>query len=560
MRIRKTFRCIVRATALACLASQSASAATDYTLTPRFRNGALVAVGIDLSLTAGAAGRTTIDLPDHSVGQERLWRGIQNLSVSGSHARLLPGGSRTKIIVRSDPHARVAIHYDVVQDWKGAPGQNEASYQRAVVQPGYFHLLGSTVFALASSGDKEPVTFRFGPAPNGWTLASTLERAPLTIKDIRASVTVGGDWRVLRSGPLRVALRGEWHFSDADFVRRARAIVDTEQAYWGDAPAPYLITVLPLASNGITGTAGGEGLDGGFAFFLTPALARSVDDSRIVYGLAHERMHTWIPAQLGAWPKSEPQGTAWLTEGFTDYFARRVLLGSRIWRLDGYVSRFNALLHDYDVSPVRTAPNARIAREFFSNPDIQQLPYQRGSLMAAYWDWRLRKAAIAGGMNAIIHDMRTRGRARPGKTADENFVAAMAAHGVDVRGDITRFIEHGEQIWLPRDTFAPCGTVATARIPVFTYGFDAAATATNGQIVKGADPNGPAYAAGLRDGMKIVARLSPPDLDSRIRRVYRVLDRGRTRDIGYLPAAKTSIAVQSFIANSRQACSSVLGG
>jgi predicted metalloprotease with PDZ domain len=533
--------------------SAAASAPISYRLRPVLKDGALQAIAVTMGFAADPSGRTEIDLPDHHVGQSGLWKAMHDIAVEGPQAQLLRTGNPAVMIVRSAPRAAISLHYNLMQDRKGEPGLDEASYYRPVIQPGYFHLLGWMALAKPAGDDQRPATFRIEDLPRGWRFASTLEHTPLTVNDVQMSVSVGGDYRIVTAGSVRVALRGQWDFRDADIAARVARIAGTERNFWGDPASPYLVTILPLKKQGLAGSTGGEGLSGGYAMFLT----RNSDDIHIDYGFAHERMHGWIPFQLGT---VSDQSSQWLTEGFTDYFARRILLRSRAWQPQTEIAEWNAVLHDYDVSPVREATNARIANAFFSDPDIQQLPYQRGALMAIYWNWRLRALGFGGGMDAIIREMRQRARIDRAKSPVDNLVAALKAQGLDARGDIDRFIVKGQSIWLPADAFAPCGRIVTADIAAFSNGFDAEATGAADDVVTGVDPHSAAYAAGLRDGMKLIARLSPYSRDSRLMRVFRVLDRGKQRIISYLPAAKTRVRVQTLVVADPAACVKALGG
>jgi predicted metalloprotease with PDZ domain len=513
-----------------------------YTLRPAMKDGALRAVAVEIDLTADPSGRTEFALPDHYAGQKQLWTAMRHLSVSGGHARLVANSNPAIAIVRSDPGARITLAYDIVQGFKGVPGQDSATYYRPVIQPGYFHLLGITVFVTPKGSDKRAASFRADGIPKGWSFASTLERENLTIFDMKLSVTVGGDFRIVQvpAGQLRLAIRGHWTFGDADFARRVARICDAELRFWGDPASPYLVTVLPLQSDGLTASTGGTGEAGGFAMYLSP----QSDDTHIEYGFAHERLHAWISSALGNSGNDTGPSESWLAEGFTDYFARRILLATGVWPLPTTLYELNQTLLNYDTSPVRDASNARVAKEMFSNPDIQQLPYWRGALMAMRWDARLRRTG--SGMDDIVRQMRALATAHPNKTPTGNLIDAMKFHGLDVRGDIARHIGRGEPIWLDADTFAPCAAVATTDIAAFDAGFDAQTTSQKGGVVTGIDPKGAAYAAGLRDGMKLIKRLSPYSIDSRRPRIYSVLDHGRLRTISYLPAARTRVRVQTL--------------
>ena len=93
--------------------------------------------------------------------------------------------------------------------------------------------------------------------------------ASLTLADVLESVSVGGDFRVLKAGALRVAIRGTWAFPDADFIKRLQPIIASHHKFWGDQPTPFLVTVLPLQSAVGSMSLGGTGLNDAFAFFAT---------------------------------------------------------------------------------------------------------------------------------------------------------------------------------------------------------------------------------------------------------------------------------------------------
>ena len=97
------------------------------------------------------------------------------------------------------PNARIHVRYRVIQDWEGAPRAELGNSYRPVIQPGYFHLIGDASLVTPGEADNEtPVRLRVRDLPRGWTFASDLEHDGLRLKDVWSSVTVGGDFRVLR--------------------------------------------------------------------------------------------------------------------------------------------------------------------------------------------------------------------------------------------------------------------------------------------------------------------------------------------------------------------------
>ncbi len=187
----------------------------------------------------------------------------------------------------------------------------------------------------------------------------------------------------------------------------------------------------------------------------------------------------------------------WFSEGFTEFYTGRTLLGAGLWSLEDYVADLNDKLAAYANSPVRNAPNSRIVEAFWTDSAVETLPYQRGMFLALLWDGRLREAG-RGDLDAVMFDARDRFlRAAAGAkpNAAENVIASYEHVGPDLAPDLKHFVEDGETVLLPTDLFGDCAAVRTTQIATFDPGFDREKSAADG-IIAGVDPNGPAYAAG----------------------------------------------------------------
>ena len=141
-------------------------------------------------------------------------------------------------------------------------------------------------------------------------------------------------------------------------------------------------------------------------------------------------------------------------------------------------------------------------------------------------------------------------------------LAAAAELGLDIQPLFAQHIERGEAIDLPPDLFGPCGTVEAIERPVFDPGFDRSASSKAG-VFAGVDRDGPAYAAGIRDGMRRVAYVSSAEGNSQVSLVYRVADETGEREIGWLPEGKSMITVRQFTLGPNAetpACIGVLAG
>ena len=560
------------AVVLACSVAASADNTVRYSLSPVVAQGKLEALAVEIAFTGGSDGETVLQLPNEWGGKKELYQGVRDLQVTGEGV-VISEPEPAKRIVKHAPGAALTVSYRIVQYWPGEPAASGDNEYRPIVQPTYFQVLGNAIFiepVRDGFDENVPATFVLKGLPNGWSFASDLEHGTmgrkLLLGDVIESVAVGGDFRVLRRGLLRVAIRGTWSFTDDKFVDRVNAIVASHLRFWNDPDEPFLVTVLPLKSEPGRSSLGGTGRSDAFAFFATD----NAEDVTLNRVLAHEHLHTWIPRRIGSMPDAKNEAADyWLSEGFTDFYTARLLLRDGIWSLEDYVTETNSLLKDYATSSARTAPNSRVVADFWNDPDVGKLPYQRGALLATMWDARLR--AVSGGkrdFDDVMFAMKARAAAATGKAplASTLFREEMKAAGVDAAPDLARYVETGDALLLPADVFGSCGNVATLDVAEFDRGFDPRKTAENGNVITDLREDSPAYRAGLRNGMKIVKREAGKPGDSRVPVTYRVIDNGAERVITYQPEGKKRITLQEFTLRAsmtdadRKACIALLAG
>jgi|CXWL01.1.fsa_nt_gi predicted metalloprotease with PDZ domain len=519
-------------------------ARVDYTLRPEMSAGAMQAMAVELSFTGDADGETNLALPSSWGGEEELWRVVADLSVAG--ATMVDGEGPGQRVLRHAPNARVMVRYRIVQDFAGPPMAAGRNPYRPVIRPGYFHLIGHTALILPDLADASPVRVRTRSLPRGWTYASDTQHGGLRLGNLGASVFVGGDFRVLNApnGHARVAIRGEWSFSDRDFARQAGEIIGAQRDFWGDGRRPYLVTVMQLSSTDPgRRSVGGTGLTDAFAFFATA----NGDAAVITRTLAHEGNHTWIPEEIGGFPNDEmaERGGYWLSEGFTEFFTGRLLVRQGVWEPAEFAADLNAMLELYSGTDESTAPNARIIAGFWTDRAMRDLPYRRGRLLASVWDAQLRARGLS--LDHVLRMMRARARAGDTRIATELFSAAMAEIGIDVSAELATYVEQGAWVRLPADAFGACGSVVTEEVPRFHRGFDIDATNANNLIIAGVDPRHNAYAAGLRDGMQILRRDAGEIGNANVELVYVVRDGDTERTIRYLPRGEGAYTRQRLV-------------
>lgn len=539
---------------------------TELVVRPVLDAGAFKAMDVAISFNGEMDGETVLDLPDNWGGEEALWKALRDLRAEG--ATLLPGVDAAHRVLRHAPGARITVRYRVVQDADGPRDMNSGNDYRPLIQPTYFQLLGNAIVALPENAPmRARAVFRIEGMPAGATFASDLEHGgmgrALTVLDLAESVLVGGDYRVLDAGGgVRIAVRGTWPRDDAGWREKLARIGAAERAYWGAGDEPYLVTILPLSLGPGSTSVGGTGRNDGFAFFATTNVAPERFDGT----LAHEMMHTWVPGRIGAMREKDEQLTYWLSEGFTDWGSFRAMVRAGLWTPAQFAKAFNDRLTAYDLSPVREAPNTRILADFWSSQDVQQLPYQRGMLLATLWDYRIRVASRGRrDFDDVLLRMERTARRRPDLTADQIFPVAMKrAGGVEVGVDITTLVQEGAVVPLPADIFAPCGTIVSERRRLWERGFDFDGTRRADWVVTGVPAVSNAHAAGLRNGMRLRQWSESSDQHDPEKPVTAgVTDQGVARTIAWLPAGKAEREVRKLVldpAMNTPACIARLSG
>ena len=537
-----------------------------FKMTPVAQPDGSRALDVEMRFRGDEDGETDLYLPSVWAGSAELWRHATNLRIGGA-TRI--GGSYEHPVIGHRPGARLRVRYRIVSAYREDPG---FAYEKArpMVRPDWFFVHGETLFARPGTDDARPARFRWGKLPKGWTVASDLDHLdgkPTSLANLVDSVAIGGSRlrivrRDLRGAPLRVAVLGEWSFTPEQLADTVVPIIAAEDAFWGDRSSPFLVAMAPLGElpAGLSYT--GTGRADAFSIASTSAF----ELKQAVRFLAHEYMHSWVPIALGAMPEEEEARDYWFSEGFNDYLASKVLLRAGIWSLAEWTADKNETLLRYGTSPAKAVGGAEIAERFWTDPNVQQVSYDRGHLLAAKLDSEI--AARSAGRQSLESVLRAQRIAAEHSTelATALFRKVLLEQtGIDFDAELERYARRGEPLLLPAGLFGDCAALATQRRKEFDRGYDAAATRVAEGVIAGVAADGPAYAAGLRNGMRLVRREAGKIGDSTVELAYRVNDKGRERVISYLPEGKKEFEVQQAVpaagdAAAQARCRILLGG
>lgn len=564
------FACITASGSGAALsAAPDSTSSVSYQVTPELEAGRLVDLRVDVALQGDADGTTRMRLPDRWSGAEDLWRAVHDVTANGGRVRRL---SDAEVEVAHAPNAPIVLSYKVKQDFRGELATDAGPPFRAVVKADRFTVLGWALFAEVAGPRGRATSFRWGPTPAGWTVASDLDHPGKVhdTGDLLDSVLVGGsDLDIVETeaagGRIRIAVHGDWKFTPDQLSSLIGRIAETSSGFWGDRGEDFFVAVTPMVSPA-GGAQYGVGLGDAFSLWSTT----DVDEPGLRHIVAHEHQHVWFPTRVGGVRTgSDEPLDYWLSEGFTDFYTLRLLLRSGLWTPEEFVADYNRILKDYANSPVIGAPNSIMPVGFWEDPAVADLPYQRGLVLATLWDHRLRTTTSgAHDLDDVVLNMRVRASARPGQgNAVENLRLAYGHFGGSLDADFRDLVEAGRPVLLPADLFGDCARIVTSHVRAFDRGFDSARTNASGGVVTGVDPEGPAYAAGLRNGMRIIARIgSGAEQDSRTELTYQVRDRQADKVIRYRPQGSRMVNLQEVMLkpgmspDQRAACARSMSG
>ncbi|PZQ60663.1 MAG: hypothetical protein DI570_13740 [Phenylobacterium zucineum] len=532
-------------TAAACLLLGAARQPTvDYRLGIETQpDGAPATATVEIRFRGDADGETRLELPDQWASGRELYRYVYDLQVSGAQAR--EGGPAARVLSHR-PNAKITVRYRLRSAYDADPvGIDGNPYKGPLIRPQWMALLGDVAFAAPEGREHLPATFRWGALPKGWRMASDLEHGrmgrSMKVRDVADSVTFAGPdltviERPISGGTLRyVAVPNDTYPSDA-FADQIAKVVSAERAFWNDVQGPYLVGFVPLVQSPRNRSSGGTGRGDAFVLYATPGLAE-----QLRWTIAHEHTHTWIAARTGRQASGpEQMATAWFHEGFSDFYMVRTLMRAGTITPEEAVGKLDEALRGYDANPSRTAPAAKIVAGFWSDRNIQRLPYQRGALLALKWDDDIRRKT---GGKATLDQVMLRMRDHyqqfpPGQGPDvvTGLVsAAWVVAQVDLRPDIARYADGGAPLTFPEQLFDGCLDVRVTVTPAFDAGFDYAASAVD-KVVRGVRARGPAWNSGLRDGMRIEKiNLKAGDTTREIEMTVRPARGGKSRQIRYWP-------------------------
>ncbi|MGE0478952.1 MAG: hypothetical protein AB7Q17_00645 [Phycisphaerae bacterium] len=516
-----------------------------YTLAPNPETG-----GIRVELAWETRGRTVSVL-----GVSARWGNIDNVSallgdvqIDGCHG---VQQQQSRWILRHGPRTTIRCAYDF------DPGRKSFQWDGThypITTRTFFHGIGNAFLMVPEPGGDAPREFQVvlrWKLPNpawravaSWGVGKALGDK-LDAGDLRHSVYLAGELAIQsaeRDGRrVTVALPDKFGFTPAEFLKMAGTIVGQQCDYLNERNFPaFIVTAIPVGDPLKEGDSriAGSGLYHSFALWIPP---RAKLNDAVEHLFAHELFHYWNGRLL---PAAQPEGLVyWFVEGFTDYYALRILHESGQWSSEQYAKWINRHIREYVANPAIHATNEEIRDEYWrQRSTVGEVAYQRGLMLGLRWDRLARQQGVRNGLDRLFFALLDRARAGGFELSND----AIRRVGVEqlgawFAGEFDQFVVQARTVSVPVDALAPKLIGSDARVYDYDPGFDRERSLQQQKII-GLKRGSAAERAGLREGDEMLgySLLADPEKQSELK----VMRKGELRTIRYFPRGPAVEALQ----------------
>ncbi|MEM1177080.1 MAG: hypothetical protein AAGM22_01950 [Acidobacteriota bacterium] len=528
---------------------------------------------VELRFTADVADATVAAVPEWGGSrlEEGLMTDVRIVDAEGGAKPAKPTGQLGQWRLDNAAGAHLSLRYRIPRNQyiRGIDGD---SYYKPVVTPKLTHLIGHQSLLLPDAWgtqDKIAVSVRWENLPEGHHAVTSFgvgpgpHRATLRLGALRGGLFIAGAGALFRGSgddPVHIFVaEGPWRFEPKVLADLAQRIVPAEREFFRERDAgAFLVSAIAIGPEDADYLSyGGTSLHDAFATFLMPTL--EMDDfgrGGLSYLLAHEKAHTWIGGHVSSGEEPETAGY-WFSEGVTDYYTPRLQYRAGLLDAAGVLESWNALLSEYVLSPVAYAPNSAITDGFWTDRDLQRLPYTRGAAVSLFLDQtERRRTGGASRLDTVLLDLIDgvrRGEQQQFTNAELRGALESAGFTAPQLDAAFATVLDGSPLDWPDDLLAPCAELTWRESTAFDAGFEV--DESTGEVLS-VDPEGPAHRAGLRPGDQLAGWSIHYGETTRPVEVQRRSD-GDLEDIRFLPVGPAH-KVPAFELADVSACAAML--
>lgn len=517
-----------------------------YVLTPQFERGRL-----KVELVWSTMGRTSsaLSVAPRFGRIDDVSALLKNVRIDGARSVRRDGALW---LVQHGKNAELRASYEIspgasrFDDWE--------SQHLPLTTRDFFHGVGSAFLLTPNSHPGTPAAFETAlrwVLPAGWKGVSSwggITRsagAQMSPADLRQSVYFAGklETKTVKEDGLvvSVAMAPGFDFSIDEFADFTTKIIKAETNFVREpAFPPFVVTAMPAGPPIRDGESrvAGSGLYQSFALYMAP---KSTLTDGVQKLFAHELFHQWNGRLL---PGAEPERLVyWFTEGFTEYYALRILFESSVWDATTYAKWINRHLREYAANPAINATNGEIDARYWSDRDtVGEVAYQRGVLLGLRWHALAKKQGQRAGVDAWFFGLlEAARRGAVALTNDKLRQTGVVTFGDWFGAEFDRYVRNAQTIDLPPDVLAPALKGRIEKVTAYDLGFDRGRSLAE-KRVSGLRKGSAAAAAGLREGDELVAWTITGDPETPTR--VEVRRDGRTVKIEFFARGPTREIIQ----------------
>ncbi len=524
--------------------AKPATPALEYTFARKDSTSLL----ITLSFTGIPEDTTRLILPNEWAGQQQLYSAISGLRALSQNTVVLPTDMPWQFIVLHKPNARVTVSYLLSKDWKGLLVYPK--YFRPVIQQQYFYFEGYSGLVCPDINDtilrRCKITYNgFADSifkGNSFFAGVSSKKFSASLANLRNAIYCAGNYRFkkikIHNNAIIVAVQGNFSFKDDDVYQSVVNIVQYERDFWNDNAYPYFFTSLIALQDQYN--SGGTAHYNSFGMFQSEGMPFS---QNLAWLIAHEYFHTWLGQHLKMPAPDEIY--KWFSEGFTDYYAYKILYRSGLTSQKDFITKINQVIQSYYLSSYFNTPNTGIIGKYWSDGNLKQLSYQRGLIIAFLLENSINKKGAS--LDDLLKTLYTQSAPANlfSKQAFDEMVQQFAGQSTTA---IIDSVNNGRNDALTTSFsgFTSYHTQLITIDKIFDIGFDLTQSTQTHKItgiVKGSN----AEKAGLKEGEEFTGNVSIWNNNTEKPAKIQVVVDGKKHWIEYIPAKEANIKVPQIV-------------
>lgn len=223
-----------------------------------------------------------------------------------------------------------------------------------------------------------------------------------------------------------------------------------------DRPETLRVLVIPMPHDEDDGDDHGTSLTGSAFLWMDGGRKWGEAQARLA---AHEMFHLYLGQIIERGGDEPDERTYWFSEGFTEHYTDVLMARAKLYDAAAWLEAIRSRVRRYHAHPHCETPNDKAEMKW--GGAALQLPYLRGSLVAAHVDAAIRRASDGKqSLDDLMRRLLARARRNEPPLDSERMLAAIAdLAGPKVAATARAVALGGQRLALSKDTFGPCVVV-----------------------------------------------------------------------------------------------------